>query len=325
MKATTKPGPPKAQKTKPARKKVARRLAAAPPADRPCAAAKPALPAAATSSIPPQPATPAKIFCSAAELAEWNHGLHWLVEDVLVAEQPGVIGGAKKCLKTSFAMDLGVTVALGDQQPRNRFLGKFPCGPPKNVAFISGESGAAATINLLERVCASKGVMPSDVPNLIVATSVRLLHSREGRRQITAELRDRGIELAIIDPLYLALPGIAGDASNLFAMGQALQLVSGCILEAGATPLLLHHCRKGKKPGDTPDLDDLTMCGVGEFARQWILLQREGAFNPKTGGHDLLMAVGGTAGHASRHEVHVEEGVADAQFGGRYWRPTVKS
>src|SRR6516164_11082089 len=60
----------------------------------------------------------------------------WLVEQILVGGQPGVIGGPKKGMKTSIALDLAVSLASGTP-----FLGVFAVPMRMRVGVISGESG----------------------------------------------------------------------------------------------------------------------------------------------------------------------------------------
>jgi len=131
----------------------------------------------------------------------------------------------------------------------------------------------------------------------------------------------------IIDPLYLALLSAetAGAASNLFAMGAALQPLSKLAQEAGVTLIVLHHFRKGGQPSeDEPaGLEELTMSGAAEWARQWILLQRRAAYQGD-GRHLLWMRCGGSAGHASLWGVTIDEGQLDPDtFTGRTWEVTV--
>lgn len=78
---------------------------------------------------------------SMAELCDESTEPEWLVEHVLAAKQPMVIGGPPKALKTSLALDLAVSLATG-----TKFLGTFDVPVACGVAVFSGESGRT-TIN----------------------------------------------------------------------------------------------------------------------------------------------------------------------------------
>src|SRR3974390_3509885 len=98
--------------------------------------------AAATNQFPHQGQPPAGGFQfsprdSASFVAE--HRQHcWLVDNVLVEGQPAVIGGPKKTLKTTCALDLAISLATGTP-----FLGHFRVAQPVRVAVLSGENGTA--------------------------------------------------------------------------------------------------------------------------------------------------------------------------------------
>jgi replicative DNA helicase len=145
-------------------------------------------------------------------------------------------------------------------------------------------------------------------------------------RRLAACLRDEQIRVLVLDPLYLSLLDGSNkvSASNLFEIGPHLRQIGRVCLDAGTTPLLVHHSTKGaskRTEQDTPlDLDDLAFVGVGEFVRQWILLSRRERYRPGSGEHQLLMAVGGSAGHSGCWTVDVKEGVLNATLGGRGWK-----
>src|SRR4051794_8364503 len=77
-------------------------------------------------AAPPGPAaggaTPIEFLDSAA-FARAEYPLRWLVEGVLVARQPAVIGGPKKALKTGLVVDLALSLGARGRSP---FLGHFP-------------------------------------------------------------------------------------------------------------------------------------------------------------------------------------------------------
>src|SRR5262245_39310713 len=60
----------------------------------------------------------------------------WLVTWMFVKDQPGLIGGPSKTLKTWLAIDMAIS--LGSQTP---FLGYFDVPKRVRTWFLSGESG----------------------------------------------------------------------------------------------------------------------------------------------------------------------------------------
>jgi hypothetical protein len=140
---------------------------------------------------------------------------------------------------------------------------------------------------------------------------------------------DRGINLAMIDPLFLCL--IAGSAtpiqtSNVFQMGPLLRELSYIGQETGCTMGICHHTTKRlERPGEAPTLEDLSMAGIAEWARQWCLGGRRTRYEEGSGRHDLWLRVGGSAGHSGLYAVDVDEGVLAEDFSGRKWDVTVTS
>jgi hypothetical protein len=88
--------------------------------------------------------------------------LRWLVEHILVADQPCVIGGPKKSLKTSILVDLAISLATA-----GRFLGEFIIRQPTRVGFFSGESGGATIQDTARRVCEAKGIETKDLGDIV--------------------------------------------------------------------------------------------------------------------------------------------------------------
>jgi hypothetical protein len=257
-----------------------------------------------------------------ATFAREHHPLNWLVPQVLVAGQPGVIGGPKKTLKTSLAVDLAIS--LGSGTP---FLGQFPVPKKVRVAVLSGESGAATLQETAHRICKAKGVILETCDVLWQPDGLPCLSDAGDREQLQRGLADAGVEVVIIDPLYLCLLG-GGEraaASTLYEVGPLLLRAARACLDAGATPLFLHHATKTeakKADGEHLDLDDLAFAGIGEFARQWLLLGRRTPYRPGTGSHALTLAVGGSAGHSAIWRLDIDEGAGAA---GRRWDVRVTS
>ncbi len=245
---------------------------------------------------------------------------NFLVRGVLVEGQPAVIGGRSKTLKTSIACDLAVSLASG-----RPFLGRFDAHQV-NVGFWSGESGAAVVRETAKRQAAAKGV---ELASCSVFWSFDLpkLTRIEHLDHLKKTIERHALKVVIVDPLYLSLldAATADQAGNLFAMGAALQPLTAMAQAAGVTLIVLHHFRKtGQSSDDEPaGLEELTMSGAAEWARQWILLQRRAAYQAD-GRHLLWMRCGGSAGHASLWGVTIDEGQLDPEtFTGRTWDVSV--
>lgn len=263
-------------------------------------------------------------FIDSATFAKSGHRHSWLIEKILVDGQPGVLGGAKKTLKTSIGIDMAISLGTGTP-----FLGKFAVPEQMRVAFVSGESGKATILDTAGRVCRAKGI-PLKGAGVLWSFRLPRLSEDAHRDALEDELRENDVKVAIIDPLYLCLLGGGKtiSAGNLYEMGPLLQAAGQSCLAAGATPILIHHMTKNAARRDAegpPTLDDLAFAGIGEYARQWILINRKHAYDPKSGMHELLMTVGGSAGHAGCWDVDVHEGSLRADLSGRHWEVDVRS
>jgi len=271
----------------------------------------------------PQP-KPKSAFIDSATFASKSYKHGWLVEQIFVQGQPGVVGGPKKSLKTSLVLDLAVSLGTGTP-----FLGEFAVPKPRRVAVFSGESGHATIQETARRICKAKGVSLADCDVLWSFTLPRL-HDDQALKTLNQAIRDGGVQVVFIDPLYLCLlDGGAGSASNLYEVGPILRRATMACLNAGATPVFVHHATKsgGKQAASAIkplELDDLQFSGVSEFVRQWLLVSRAEPYQPGTGRHSLLLAAGGSAGQSGCWHLDIGEGVVGDDFQGRKWRVMVR-
>ncbi len=258
---------------------------------------------------------------TSADLDKADFRQHFLIPRILVAGQPGVIGGRTKALKTTIAIDL--VLSLGSGTP---FLGHFDCDQVA-VGFWSGESGDATIQNTARRIAKAKGI---DLANCSVYWSfdVPQLSRPDHIGRLIHIIEKRGLKVIVVDPLYLALlsPQSSTRPGDLFAMGQALQPIAEIARKTGCTPILLHHFRKNTQADDADPaaLEELSQSGVAEFVRQWLLLQRRTPY-AHDGHHSLYMRAGGSAGHAGLWGLEIEEGTFDDPLYHRYWSVEVSS
>jgi replicative DNA helicase len=246
----------------------------------------------------------------------------FLVQGVLVANQPCIGGGPRKALKTSVVLDLAISLA--SESP---FLGVFPVPHAKRVMFLSGESGEATIQETAFRVAHARGLDIAHLGDQLHFGFHLPSLSRDDHLEVLAKgIRDTESSIVVCDPLYLCLLGIGSEisAANIYQIGPLLKRVADACLENGATPVLLHHFKRNiDNPYDPPDLDDLAFAGVTEFARQWLLFGRRSRYQTGTGEHELWLSAGGSAGHSGGWALNIREGVVDEDFGGRVWNVEV--
>jgi replicative DNA helicase len=271
---------------------------------------------------PPSPPPFITRIVGSAAFAAAKYERRFLVEQVLTAGEAAIVGGPKKALKTSTMVDLVLSIGMALD-----FLGRFRVPKPARVLLLSGESGDATLQETAVRVCKAKGVDLAEADGQVFWGFELPCLDNAGDLQALAEfIREKGIEVVVIDPLYLALvsAGASIDVANLFSVGPLLKLIASTCLGAGATPVLVHHLRKNREDAFAPpELEDLAFAGVQEFARQWIMLGRREKYEPGTGEHRLWLSVGGSAGHSGAWALDVSEGIVSDDFAGREWRVSV--
>jgi alkylated DNA nucleotide flippase Atl1 len=265
-------------------------------------------------------------FMNSADFDQLDIKQEWLIKKALVASQPAVVGGPKKAVKTSVMIDLAVS--LGGAKP---FLNKFEVPCKKRVLVLSGESGPGTIRYIARRVCKAKRIDLRQC-DVVWGFSLPRLNSDVDLAVLRQAIIEDGIQVVIIDPLYLCL--LTGNpnlqASNVYQMGPLLLAVSQVCLDAGATPILVHHTTKMNQVGrldtfEPLELDNLAFAGIAEFARQWILINRREKYDPESGEHNLWLNVGGSVGHSGLYALNVREGILNDQFGGQEWLVKVDS
>jgi hypothetical protein len=257
------------------------------------------------------------------EFAEAQFNRHYLVNRVLAAGQPCIIGGPKKCLKTSVLADLVISLATGTP-----FLAHPAFLVPNRVkvCFLSGESGDFTLQETAQRVCAQRGCELAST-DVLWGFELPQLANPVHLDAIAEIIEQEQVEVLIIDPAYLCL--LSGTSSvnpaDVFAMGSILKEVGELGKRTGCTIVIAHHTRKKdrRERSKPTDLEDLAMSGFAEWARQWIMLGRMGEYL-SDGHHELWLNIGGSAGHGGSYALSVDEGVANDDGGGRVWEPRVE-
>ena len=264
----------------------------------------------------------------ALDFSRTKYRMDWAIKGILVMDQPAVMAASKKGMKTTIGIDLAISAALGLP-----FLGRFDVPSSRNTLFLSGESGGFVIQDTVKRICRAKGI--EDFGEILegkffVGFELPRLSCEEQLAEVVRVIAENQIKLVIIDPLYLCLIGAASsgkriDPANLFDMGPLFLSIAKACLQAGATPILVHHFKQsGVVVGEMPELENMAYAGIQEFARQWLLLSRRERFEPGTGIHKMWFCVGGSAGHSGEWAIDIDEGQMSDDFTGRKWDVAVK-
>lgn len=277
------------------------------------------------SGEPPEQTAPPRFtetLLTSEQFARANYRQEFIVNEVLVAGQHAVLGGRSKVCKTGVAIDM--VVSLGSGSP---FLGHFATKKCR-VGFWSGESGGATVQAKALRCAESRGV---DLAQCSVFWSFDL--PKLGRLDHIDAMADvvqrHSLDVVLVDPLYLSLldGSESGKPSDLFFMGSKLLPLSEMGQATGCTFILLHHFRKSRGDDASDEqvaLEELSQAGIGEWARQWLLLARRSPYE-HDGKHELWMRCGGSSGHAGLYGLSIDEGTIDEHFDGRTWQTDVES
>src|SRR5262249_47266732 len=129
-----------------------------------------------------------------------DYRMTWIVKRLLVALMPVLVGGPKKALKTSIALDLAISLASCTP-----FLGAFDVYKALRVAVLSGESGAFTLQETARRICRAKGISLAELRDKLTwQFDLPQLANQTHMAALRAGLERDRVEFVIIDPLYLA-------------------------------------------------------------------------------------------------------------------------
>ncbi|BBO79622.1 hypothetical protein DSCO28_70040 [Desulfosarcina ovata subsp. sediminis] len=174
--------------------------------------------------------------CRANEIERQSSEQQWLIESVWARDAVGIIGGAPKCCKSWFGLDMAVSIASGTP-----CLGRFVVKDPGPTLVFLAEDAIGAVRARLEALCAQRR-LDIDGLNLyaITASTVRLdLEADQQRLNATlSALRPR---LLLLDPLvrlHRLDENSAADISKLLGFIREMQRTHDTAIA------LTHHASK---------------------------------------------------------------------------------
>jgi len=214
--------------------------------------------------------------------------MDWLVCGVFSADQPTLFGARSKCLKTTQLVDLTISFASGTD-----WLGVFRIPKKRRVLFITGEANNRAIARRLKKAAQARGLTMAELTGMIRVEAIdfpklpNIIHCQA----VADTIKEHGIEVVIIDPLYRGIPSDM-DTNRMAQVGDAIvNFVSWC---QPASVIISHHVTKAaaRELGSPPELEDMTGAGIAESCGNWWLVGRNEKYQWDWQ-HDLCVQFGG--------------------------------
>lgn len=225
----------------------------------------------------------------------------WLVDGLFTVDEPILLGARSKCCKTLTLSDLAVGIASG-----TNFLGAFKIPKWRRVMFISGEANNRRMAGHLERACKARGRTLPELEGWLRVETMAFpqLPSVSDRADVSRLVKELGIEVVIVDPLYRGICGL--DLNRLSDMGPAIKEFQAACYPA--TMIVSHHGVKAsaREYGKPPGLEDMTGAGIAESFGQWWLIGRNSEYGCDSQ-HDLCVQFGGREGQAGLRRILFNE------------------
>lgn len=232
----------------------------------------------------------------------------WLVEGIFSADQPTLFGSRSKCLKTTQLIDLAVAIVNG-----TRWLNHFDVPQRRRVLFITGESNLRAVSRRFVKACKAHA---TDLPSIgdmlrVEAVDFPKLPRMQDCRAIQQAVKNHGIEVVILDPLYRGLTSEI-DTHRMSEVGDAIVHFTQCCQPAST--IISHHVIKvaAREYGSPPELEDLNGAGIAESCGNWWLVGRNEKYQWDWM-HDLCVQFGGRDEQAGARRIVFNEATWTAE------------
>lgn len=192
------------------------------------------------------------------EIEPFDHTDFWLIEDFWENGSVGVIGAPSKSFKSTFALNLACAVATGKP-----FDGrKVKQGA---VLIIQGEN------NLSMEQHKIYAVTGCDTPPPIYFVDDNI--TMEQVYRLENDIRELGVKLLIIDPMYLLFG--SGDINRHQDIVERLEMLTRLSKNTGCAVMLIHHSRKLERGAKITTSDMYGSAFIEGWYESMILLQRK--------------------------------------------------
>lgn len=186
----------------------------------------------------------------------------WIIRDLIPRNEPMLWGGPMKGGKTWAALDLLISIALGES-----WLGRFEntVGEPIPVVGLFLEDNQRRLRKRLWELCRARNITPNHPllrKNLRLSRAPMKLPDAKHQRRLTLELKAFGAKFCMIDNLTRVMVGDPNKTTDAAAFTRAWMEIGE---EAQCGVGFLHHTKKPGS-GDQKSVDPFdTLRGSGDF------------------------------------------------------------
>lgn len=192
------------------------------------------------------------------EIEEFDPTDFWLIEDFWENGSVGIIGAPSKSFKSTFALNLACAVATGKP-----FDGREV--KQGAVLIIQGENNLSMEQHKIYAITGST----TPPPIYFVEDNITMEHIYK----LENDMRDLGIKLLIIDPMYLLFGN--GDINRHQDIVSRLETLSRISKNIGCAIMLIHHSRKLERGTKIQTADMYGSAFIEGWYESMILLQRK--------------------------------------------------
>jgi len=259
----------------------------------------------------------------AGQLEQQAEALRWLIEGLWARSAIGLIGGAPKCCKTWFGLDMAISVATGTPA-----LGHFPVVAPGPALVYLAEDALPQVRCRIESVCRRRRIRIEQLDLHVITAPTLRLDQKADQDRLAETITTVKPVLVLLDPLvrlHRLDENSAGEISGLLSFFRDLQRRFGTAI------VLVHHASKKQRsqPGQalrgSSDLHAIGDCNAylaRKDQRIMLTIEHRAARSPEPMLLELVSDEDGSAvalqvavGHAAqpaRGEVAIEDRVLDA-------------
>ena len=191
-------------------------------------------------------------ICRANELQIQPPEQLWLIDRIWTEGAVGIIGGAPKCCKSWFALDMAVSVASGTV-----CLGRFAVNQPGPVLVFMAEDACPAVRARIQALCTQRHLDIEHLDLYVITASALRLDLADDQQRLNATLAHVNPRLLLLDPLvrlHRLDENSAADISRLLGFIREMQRAHHTAIALVHHAGKKHHAQPGQALRGSSDL-----------------------------------------------------------------------